>query len=306
MQPELLSGQRVLVTGAAGFIGGTLCSRLSASDALVTGVGRGKRPDGFVGEWVVCELTDQEAVQMLVAQVKPTFVFHLAGRTLGDQGEEAIWPTLRDNLLATLPMLSSLIGRNCKRVIMTASLRDPEGISEPVPTSPYAASKSASSAYGRMFHRLYRLPVVIARPFMVYGPGRQDMNKLVPYVASRISAGNIAAISSGEAAFDFVYVDDVVDGLLALACVDGLEGRTIDLGTGRLVTVAQVAKAMARELGSPHLLSLGAVPDRRFEPELAANVELTAALTRWRAKVSLETGIERFMAWYKGGYKSQR
>jgi UDP-glucose 4-epimerase len=292
--------QNVLVTGAAGFLGSALCTRLSTLGASITGVGRSAQPEGFSGAWVQCELTDQAAVQALVAETQPSIVFHLAGRTLGDQGKEAVWPTLRDNLLATLPLLVALVGTGCRRVVLTASLRDPEGGSEPVPLSPYAAAKAASSAYGRMFHRLYELPVVIARPFMVYGPGRQDMSKLVPYVASRLVAGDEAALSSGEAAFDFVFVDDVVEGLLALATKDGLEGKTVDLGTGHLTSVADVARTIAQRLGKTRLVTLGAVPDRRFEPQRVADVESVAALTQWRAQVPLQAGIDRFLAWYTG------
>jgi nucleoside-diphosphate-sugar epimerase len=64
------------------------------------------------------------------------------------------------------------------------------------------------------------------------------MTKLMPYVASRLGSGKEVLFSSGEAAFDFVFIDDVVDGLLALAVNDGLEGQTLDLGTRKLTTVA--------------------------------------------------------------------
>jgi nucleoside-diphosphate-sugar epimerase len=294
-----MNAESILVTGAAGFLGSALCMRLAAAQgARVTGAGRSARPAGFGAEWVTCDLADQAAVDALIEQTQPTVVFHLAGRTLGAQGKEAVWPNLRDNLLATVPLLSALTGTRCRRVVLTASLRDPDFDTDEVPTSPYAAAKAASSAYARMFHRLYQLPVVIARPFMVYGPGRQDMSKLVPFVASRLLAGQDASLSSGKDAFDFVFIDDVVEGLLTLASKDGLEGGTIDLGTGRLTSVAQVATGIADRLGKKHLLKLGALPDRRFEPQRSADVEGTAAMTGWRARTALPVGIDRFLAWY--------
>jgi nucleoside-diphosphate-sugar epimerase len=291
-----MEADNILVTGAAGFLGSALCARLSAVKGMrVTGVGRSPPPEGFGAAWLTCDLTDPSAVEALVARTQPTLVFHLAGRTLGAQGKEAVWPNLRDNLLATVPLLSALTGTRCRRLVLTASLRDPE--SDAVPTSPYAAAKAASSAYARMFHQLYRLPVVIARPFMVYGPGRQDMSKLVPFVASRLLSGQDASLSSGKDAFDFVFIDDVVEGLSALAATAGLEGRTIDLGTGRLTSVAEVATTIAQRLGRRPLLKLGALPDRLFEPQRAADVEATAALTGWRARIALPAGIDRFLAW---------
>ena len=68
----------------------------------------------------------------------------------------------------------------CRRIVLVGSLTEPEpGDTDAAPGSPYAAAKWASSAYGRMFHALYRAPVVIIRPFMTYGP-RQDRRKLIP------------------------------------------------------------------------------------------------------------------------------
>lgn len=299
MPNQKLHARNILVTGAAGFIGAALCARLDALGAHVVGTGRGKPPPGFRGTWLQCELTDAAAVEGLVALSEPDFVFHLAGLTLGDQGTQAVWPNLRDNLLATVPLLLALTGTRCRRLVLTASLRDPEIATEPLPLSPYAAAKTASSAYARMFHQLYQLPVAIARLFMVYGPGPQDMDKLVPHVASRLAADLPAALSTGEARFDFVFIDDVVEGLLALATAQGVEGRTLDFGTGQLASIAEVAQTLARHLGKPDLLKFGALPDRRFEPLRAADTELTAALTGWRAKVPLAVGLERFLAWHE-------
>jgi len=123
MFDEDLRGRDVLVTGAAGFIGNALCARLTALGARVTGCGRSAPPQGFAGTWVRCDLTDLKAVQSLLAGCRPGLVFHMAGRTLGDQGKDAVWPTLRDNLLATVPLLVGLAGSDCRRIVVTASAR---------------------------------------------------------------------------------------------------------------------------------------------------------------------------------------
>ena len=75
-----------------------------------------------------------------------------------------------------------------------------------------------------MFHALYKLPVVIARVFMVYGPAQQDLTKLVPYVILSILRGETPKISSGGRPVDWIYVSDVVDGFMALAERPGIDG----------------------------------------------------------------------------------
>jgi len=296
---QVLTKTNVLVTGAAGFIGTALCSALSKLGACVIGAGRSESPPGFPGRWVRCDLCEPASVEGLLSGTGPAYVFHMAGRTLGQQGREAVWPNLRDNLLGTVTLLLALSQTPCRRVVMTGSLREPAGSGDDTPSSPYAAAKAAGCAYARMFHRLYGLPVVIARLYMVYGPGPQDMTKLVPYVASRLAGGKEVLLSSGEAAFDFVFIDDVVDGLIALAMNDGLEGQTLDLGTGKLTSVTDVAHIVATRMGAgADALRLGAMPDRRFEPIRKADTATTERLTGWRARTPLTDGIDQFVRWH--------
>ena len=123
-------------------------------------------------------------------------------------------------------------------------MEEPErGDPNPVPSSPYAASKFASSAYARMFHALYGLPIVIARVFMVYGPGQKDHRKLVPYTILQALDGNTPELSSGVRMIDWIHVNDVVDGFAA----DGLQkpdlkGETVDLGSGHPHSIKEIVE----------------------------------------------------------------
>ena len=90
-----------------------------------------------------------------------------------------------------------------------------------------------------MFHALYHTPVTILRLFMVYGPGQQDLSKLVPYVTLSLLKGEMPRVSSGMREVDWIYVDDVAAGYLAAATATGVEGSTmcpavirVDTGTG--------------------------------------------------------------------------
>jgi nucleoside-diphosphate-sugar epimerase len=76
-----------------------------------------------------------------------------------------------------------------------------------------------------MFHALYHTPVTILRLYMVYGPGQQDLRKLVPYVTLALLKGEMPRVSSGVREVDRIYVDDVAAGYLAAATATGVEGE---------------------------------------------------------------------------------
>src|SRR5437764_810167 len=79
-----------------------------------------------------------------------------------------------------------------------------------------------------MFHQVYRTPVVAVRPFMTYGPG-QRAHKLIPYVTQALLRGEAPKLSSGTRPVDWIYVDDVIDGVLTAARARGVEGSTLDV-----------------------------------------------------------------------------
>jgi nucleoside-diphosphate-sugar epimerase len=160
-----------------------------------------------------------------------------------------------------------------------------------------------------MFHALYGLPVVTARIFMVYGPGQRDLGKLVPYTVLALLRGERARFSSGRRPVDWVYVDDVVDGLIALAAAPGIEGERLDLGSGELVTVREVAERLAAIAGPAAAaagLGFGELADRPFEPSPGAGVERTLELAGWRPAVSLDDGLRRTFEWYREAMREGR
>jgi nucleoside-diphosphate-sugar epimerase len=150
-----------------------------------------------------------------------------------------------------------------------------------------------------MFAEMFSVPVTMARPMMVYGPGQLDFAKLVPYVARQLICGETAELSSGKQAFDWVYIDDVVDALIGVAERPQLRGRMIDVGCGRLTTVAEVAAGIGQRLDRASSIRIGAIADRRLEPTRTADVVTTAALIGWRAQVTLEEGLDRSVEWYR-------
>lgn len=287
------AGTRVLVTGGSGFIGRHLLARLSASGAEIHCTTRGSAPADLPGTWHPLDLSDAAAVEALVAELRPEVVFHLASHVAGSRDISLVWPTFRDNLASTVTLMTALVkAGGCRRFVQAGSLEEPEDPAV-APASPYAAAKAGASLYARMFHQLYGLPVTTARIFMVYGPGRQDEKKLVPYAIRCLLRGEIPGFSSGVRPVDWVFVEDVAEGLLRLAVAEGVVGQLVDLGRGELHTVRQVVEEIFRQLAPGTGPSFGDLGDRPAEQVRKARRASTEKLLGWAPATPLEDGLRR-------------
>lgn len=292
-------GRSCLVTGASGFVGQALSRRLLRMGALVTGLCRSAPADGTSSRWLCGDVTDQAFVRRSMLDARPATIFHLASIVSGSRDIHLTLPMLATNLQGFVNVAMAARDVGNPRLICMGSLQEPDQTLPAVPASPYAAAKFAASCYARMFAATYDMPVTIARPLMVYGGGQMDFSKIVPYVIQRLLQGHSADLSSGAQHFDWVHVDDVVEALLEIASRDGLNGRTIDIGTGVSASVADVVGFIAKTLDARRLLRFGTIADRRGEPTRVADVRATESLTGWRSRIDLKSGLERTIRWYQ-------
>lgn len=265
--------------------------------------------DATAGEtawrWSQLDVCDAQRCAELVQEERPDVVFHLASKVSGAREPEMVLPMLHSNLLGTVHLLAALQGLGAGRFVQVGSQEEPLAPRD-APPSPYAAAKVCASTYCRLFATLYGVPVGVARVFMVYGPGPQDTNKLVPYVVRSLLGGEPARLMSGERLVDWIYVEDVAAGLMRLGerleqtWQSGRRTIEVDLGSGTATSVRDVVEQLLLATGKgAEAVSYGAVPDRAREVEVTAAVEATEEALDWRPRVSLEQGLQRTVAWFR-------
>jgi UDP-glucose 4-epimerase len=294
-----IKGKNILVVGARGFLGHPLTNRLAAAGAKVCAVCRNpptERAENIL--WWRGDVADANCVKDVFSSFHPTIVFHLTSDSQGGRSLSLIPTSLRNDVVATINVLHGAASADAKveRFVMAASLEEPAG-AEPTPASPYAAAKWATSGYGRMFRQHYGLDVRIVRPMMTFGPGQKEW-KFVPSTILSLLKNQRANIGSGSRLVDWVYVDDVVEGLMAAACVQDLSA-VADLGSGVLVSVTDVAREIGRQLGREHLLQIGEGA-RGEEIIRVGDVDKARRLLGFTATTPLPEGVARTIDFYRG------
>jgi nucleoside-diphosphate-sugar epimerase len=302
--PQLRS-QRVLVTGASGFIGAHLCRRLLSLGAELHAVSRAVRLDEDGARWWQCDLASFDCVNEIIATVKPQVIYHLASHVAGSRGLSAVLPTLRANLVSTVNVMTAAAGVGCRRIVLAGSLEEPQE-SAAVPPSPYAAAKWAASGYARMFHAVYGMQITNLRIAMVYGPGQSDGTKLIPYVIGCLLRGEPPLISSGRREVDWIYVDDVVDAFLASGNnrVDGYVA--VEIGSGNCASIGQIAEQLCQLINPSIRPVIGAIADRPCDRSWTADAAAAQEALGWRPRTPLDEGLQKTVDWYQAAAAQQR
>jgi UDP-glucose 4-epimerase len=299
-------GRRVLVTGAAGFIGRRLTEVLAVAGADLSVLEipsadltslRSLSDQGLPLRYLSADLCIRGQVVECLQSSQPEFVFHLAAAGVGNPFLP-LDQALAVNLHGTVNLLDACFDNGADvapmRLVHTGTPYEyGNGRSdEPFPINPYAASKAAVFAVARMFQRTRQWPIVTVRPFQVYGPN-QPARSLIPAALHAALAGKTFDMTGGEQERDMIFLDDVVRGYL-LAAAHGQDGCSYDLGWGESLPVRDVIRLLFELLDVDAQLNLGALPYRPGEIwNMQANPASSRADLGWQARIVLREGLQR-------------
>jgi UDP-glucuronate 4-epimerase len=317
---------RVLVTGAAGFIGSHLCERLCARGDTVVGL---DNFDGFYARQVklanLAALAGAARFSLVEGDVRaaadlarafgatpPDAVVHLAALA-------GVRPSLAEparyadvNLIGTQRVADACREAGVARLVFASSSsvygRDsavPFRESDPclTPLSPYASTKRAGELLLFTAHHLYGLDVSCLRFFTVFGP-RQRPDLAIHRFARLISAGQpIQLFGDGGASRDYTFIDDIVDGVVASVDEQGRGAppayRIYNLGGSRTTTLLQLVDLLSQALGKQPVIEWQPEQPGDMKRTLA-DLTLVSRALGYAPRVSMEDGIARFVTWLRG------
>lgn len=310
-------GKRVLVTGAGGFIGSHVTERLAREGADVRALVHYNALGS--GGWLD-ESPERDAVQVLAGDVRDPLtlrepmrdvdvVFHLAALIAIPHSYVAPQSYVETNVQGTMNVLQAARDAGVGRVVHT-STSEVYGTAKRVPIdeehplqgqSPYSATKIGADKIAEAYYLSFGLPVVTVRPFNTFGP-RQSARAVIPTIITQCLASDRVRLGSLTPTRDLNYVSNTVDGFLLAGSSERAVGQTVNLGSGREISIGDLVNEILRILDKD--VAIEADP-RRVRPSsseverLLASNNRAAELLGWRPAVPLEDGLRETIAWMR-------
>ncbi len=327
----------VLVTGAAGFIGSNVCSRLLARKQEVIGLdnlnahydvrlkearlARFRQSKKF--SFVAAGVEDSAALQRIFAQARPMQVVHLAAQAGVRYSIDHPETYVSSNLVGFANMLE-VCRHNGVPHLVFASTSSVYGASRMIPFSEhgvtdhpvsfYAATKKANEAMAHSYAYLYRLPCTGLRFFTVYGPwGRPDM-ALFKFTEAILAGRPIQVFNNGDMVRDFTYVDDIVEGIVKVLdqpaepdtnwnakapdpATSSAPYRIYNIGNSQPINLMRYIEVLEKCLGRKAIVDFQPMQPGDVPETYADTTELEKAVG-YKPDTPIEIGVKRFVEWY--------
>ena len=312
--------EKILVTGADGFIGSHLVEKLVQEGHLVK---------AFVfynsfGTWGWLDTLPADVmkqVEVFTGDIRDPSgvreamrgcdaVFHLAALIAIPFSYHSPDSYVDTNIKGTLNVLQAARELGTARVLVT-STSEVYGTAQYVPIdeqhpyqgqSPYSATKIGADRLAESFYRSFDLPVTIVRPFNTYGP-RQSARAVIPTIITQLLAGKTEIkLGSLSPTRDFNYVKDTANGFYQIYCSEKTIGQEINIATQREISVEALAQELIRQINPKAVIRCD---EQRLRPEkseverLLGSSKKICALTDWSPQYTLEQGLAETIAFFK-------
>jgi len=316
---EVVMG-KVLVTGAAGFIGSHLVEELvrQGEDVRVLVRYNSRDERGLLGdlageiqnqvEIVPGDLKDPDGVRKAIKRC--TKIFHLGALIAIPYSYVHPFNFIQTNVVGTAHLLNACLEDKGVEKIIHTSTSEVYGTAQYIPIdekhplqaqSPYAASKIAADKLAESYHHSFGLPVVTIRPFNTFGP-RQSLRAIIPTIISQALEERRIRLGNTRPRRDFLFVKDTVRGFIQIGKCEEAVGKAVNIGTGKDFSIEELVKKILGLMGKQGEV---VVEDRRIRPEksevmqLLSDTRLAQKLFQWTPQYSLEEGLKETIEWYR-------
>lgn len=313
---------KILVTGAAGFIGSYLCEKL-----LKDPINRIIGVDSFIGptpinlkQFNLQSLKNQPRFQFIEMDLMTAdldnllnevdIIYHLAGMP----GVRSSWgndfdPYVRNNILVTQRLLEAAKNKNLTKFIYasTSSIYGEKSgkVSEesiPTPLSPYGITKLTGEHLCHVYYKSFGVPIVVVRFFTVYGPRQRPDMAFHRFIAQILKEEPITIYGDGTQSRDFTFISDCVDATSAVLNQDHLIGRTINIGGKERASINEIIRILEQLTGKKAKINY--TQKVNGEPKHTwADITLAQTLLHYNPKISLIEGLAREMNYIRSVYE---
>ena len=314
---QAFKGKTVLVTGGAGAIGGNLVQKLNGLEPKkviildnLSSSYEWNIPKGDRIQFVKGDILDEEKLRW-VFKSKPEIVYHLAAHFANQNSVDNPETDLMVNGMGILRVLqySHLVG--VERFVYASSGCGIYGLDSKMPFeehdvsislyTPYQVTKMLGELYTNYFHNLYDLPIVNARFFNSFGPGEAPgryRNVIPNFFYWAMSGIPLPITGTGDETRDFTYVEDIVNGLLAMVYYDEAVGEAFNLGAAREIKIIDLANWINELTGNPAGIIFKERRDWDQKLRLLSNIEKAREVLHYEPKVEFRQGLEYTHQWF--------
>lgn len=309
----------ILVTGGAGFIGSHVVNKLVAEGhqvLVLDNLSNGSRENikqHFLDcnmKFVEGDIKDTKILSSMFNEFNFDICYHLGASINVQDSIDDPKTTFENDAVGTFNVLEECKKHNTKMVFMsTCMVYDrcyDKGINEVHPTkpaSPYAGSKISGENMVLSYFYAYGLPTVVIRPFNTYGPRQKSSGEggvVSIFIDKALNGENLKIYGNGVQTRDLLFVEDCADFVIAAGMNDKVNGEIVNAGTGRDVSVNELADIVCKACGSNSVIEhVQHIHPQSEIMRLLCDYSKAKELLGWEPKFTLEQGIEKTKEWIK-------
>lgn len=304
--------KKFIVTGAGGFIGANIIEKLLREDQEIHVLWKETtnpwRLKNFKKKIHIHSVNFLKTtlLKKTVELINPQIIIHLAAHGAYSRQTD-IKKIIQTNILGTINLLTATKNIPYEAFINTGTSSEYGYKNKPMketdalmPTSFYAASKASATYLSSVFAQEFNKPILTVRPFSVYGP-YEEKGRFIPTIITALQTDQPIMLTSGAVRRDFIYVEDFVNGVLALTQKAGIfKGQIFNIGSGKEYSNDEVVLTLFHVVKKSVLIKKGQFPKRKWDTtHWIADIHKMKKNIGWKPKYSLEKGLVKTYAWIK-------